>query len=222
MMSRATPSRKPEVYFYTRPLDHLAPRRHHAAMPEKPKAPEVFIRGGGTPTAKSEQLYQDRFQQAEKRRDLSDQERAAASVPIEEGGAQLLSNQFTAHPEIPRAFLLLKFVDRHGQQIVIDGEDSACCADLIVGMNPLRPTELTIVLVCPRCEQQGHKHQQDNQMMIRQSNKWFEFKAGLGPSAFVFQGKRFKSAGMIVQSESFRCYDCGWRARIDNNRVWPD
>ena len=78
------------------------------------------------------------------------------------------------------------------------------------------------MLVCPRCQQRSHKHQQDNQILIRQSNRYFEFVAGKGPAEFLFQGKRFKSAGMITHSEPFSCHDCGWRARIDNNRVWPD
>jgi hypothetical protein len=189
---------------------------------DAPKAPEVFMRGGGTSTAKSEALYEERFQQAEQRRDVSDKEKQLARKPIEHGGAQLLSNQFTRHPEIPKAFIPLTFVDKRGSEIKINGEPVMCCADLIVGLNPTRPEELALVLVCPRCQQSSHKHQQDNQIMIRQSNKWFEFKSGLGPRTFVFEGKTFKSAGMIVQSEAFRCFDCGWRARIDNNRVWPD
>lgn len=185
-------------------------------------APEVFVRGGGTGTAKSEQLYERRFQEAEKRRDVSNKERALSRLPIEEGGAQLLSNQFTRHPEIPKAFIPLVYVDRSGKPIEVNGEPVICCADLIVGVNPARPEELALVLVCPRCQRSSHKHQQDNQIMLRQSNKNFEFKSGMGPATFVFEGKTFRSAGMITHSEAFRCYDCGWRARIDHNRVWPD
>lgn len=177
---------------------------------------------GGTPTAKSEELFERRYQEAEVRRDISAKERAAASIPIEEGGAQLLSNQFTSTPEIPKAFIPLKYVDKRGQQIVIAGVPVMCCADLIIGMDPLLPTELTLILVCPKCSQDSHKRQQDNQIQIRQSNKNFEFVASKGEPTFVFQEKMFRSAGMITQSESFRCPDCDWRARIDNNRVWPD
>ncbi len=186
-------------------------------------APTAFVRGGGaTGTAASEALYERRFQEAEKRRDEADAEKKLASIPIDQGGAQLHTSQLTANPEIPKAFLLLDYVDRKGEPIVVNGEPVRCMADLIIGMNPLNPEELAIVLVCPRCEQTSHKHQQDNQLMLRQSNRRFEFKPGLGPPDFVFQGKRYKSAGQIVASETFTCGDCGWKARIDKNRVWPD
>jgi hypothetical protein len=188
-----------------------------------PAAPEFFIKGGGTATSRSESLYEQRYREAEERRDQSDRDKAMAEEPASPDQASgLLTNQFTRHPEIPKAFILLTYLDRFGQEVVINNETVACCADLIVGLNPVQPSELSLMIVCPRCQQQSHKHQQDNQILIRQSNKYFEFVAGKGPSSFVFQGKRFKSAGMIVQSEKFSCHDCGWTARIDNNRVWPD
>lgn len=184
-------------------------------------APMGFVRGG-TSTARSEKLFHDRFVDGEERRDQAARDRANARVPVEDGGAQLLTNQFTRHPEIPKAFIPLTFVDKRGETIYVNGEPVMCCADLIVGMDPMRPTALALVIVCPRCQQQSHKHQQDNQIIIKQWNKYFEFAAGKGPRTFVFEGKTFNSAGMVVQSEAFRCPDCGWRARIDQNRVWPD
>lgn len=190
---------------------------------EKPAAPDFYIKGGGTPTSASETLYERRFREAEERREQAARDKAAADVPnTPDHASGVLTNQFTRHPKIPKAFILLKYVDRYGQEIVINGEPVACCADLIVGIEPSRPKELALMLVCPRCQQQSHKHQQDNQILIRQSNKHFEFVSGKGPANFVFQGRRFKSAGMITHSEPFVCHDCGWRARIDHNRVWPD
>jgi len=189
----------------------------------EPKAPEFYIKGGGTATSQSEALYERRFQDGEQRRDQAARDQAKVDrPPTPDQASGVLTNQFTRHPEIPKAFLLLKYVDKYGQDVIINGEVVACCADLIVGMNPLNPEELALMIVCPRCQQRSHKHQQDNQILIRQSNKYFEFKSGMGPSTFIFQGKRFKSAGMITQSERFSCHDCGWTARIDNNRVWPD
>lgn len=185
------------------------------------KAPDGFVRGG-TSTARSEKLFHDRFADGERRRDQAAQDRAVANVPVEQGGGQLLSNFFTRHPEIPKAFLPLTFVDKRGETIMMDGEPVMCCADLIVGLDPSRPTELCVIIVCPRCSQLSHKHAQDCQIQLRQSNKNFEFRSSMGPPTFVFQGKTFRSAGMIVQSEAFRCPDCDWRARIDRNRVWPD
>lgn len=188
---------------------------------KKPSKGFSFVKGG-TSTAKSEALYETRFREAEKRRDTADTDRKIAEIPIEKGGGKLFSNQLTAHPDIPKAYVPLKYVDRLGQPVVINGEEVLCLADLIVGMNPDKPTELTLVLVCPRCSQQSHKHEQDNQIMIRQSNKAFGFVAAKGDSTFVFQGNLYRSAGMVEYCEPFQCPDCDWRARIDNNRVWPD
>lgn len=184
-------------------------------------APDVFVRGG-TPTMKSERLYEERFREAEQRRNVADEEKRIGNIPIEQGGGQLRTSQLTQHPEIPKAYLGLKYVDRLGQPIVINGTPVVCCADLIIGMDPDKPLELTIILVCPKCMQGGQKHQQDAQLTIRQSNKRFEFVAAKGDPMFEHDGKMYRSAGVVVQSESFKCSDCGWKARIDNNRVWPD
>lgn len=201
--------------------DEKASTGESTKVESKPSKGFSFVQGG-TSTTKSEALYERRYQEAEERRKQADQDRRDASVPIEEGGAKLLSNQLTAHPEIPKAYVPLKYVDRLGQQVVINGEPVLCLADLIVGMNPSKPTELTLVLVCPRCSQDSHKHQQDNQIMIRQSNKAFEFVAAEGDPTFVFEGVMYRSAGVVKYCEPFQCPDCHWRARIDNNRVWPD
>jgi len=208
---------------------------------EAPKVPEAFVRGG-TSTMKSEALYEQRFQEAEKRRDaqaneegdavrvkgFSDQKKSdlASAEAINEATAKgtgtLFQNQFTRHPEIPKAYILLKYCDSRGEQIKFQGDPVFCQADLIVGMDPLFPEELSLILVCPRCVQHGQKHLQDCQMTIRQRNRNFEFRSGMGPPTFIFQGRTFRSAGMIVESESFRCPDCNWKARISKNMVLPD
>jgi hypothetical protein len=184
-------------------------------------APMGFVKGG-TGTTASEQLYERRYQEAEQRRDEADAEKKVASVPIEKGGGQMHVSQMTQHPEIPKAYIPLTYVNHHGEPIIANGQEVMCQADLIIGMDPTRPMELTLIIVCPRCAKRGHKHLQDCQLTIRQSNKYFEFKAGMGPPTFVHEGKTFKSAGMIVESEPFTCSDCDWRARISKNRVWPD
>jgi predicted RNA-binding Zn-ribbon protein involved in translation (DUF1610 family) len=197
-------------------------------------APLGFVKGG-TATSKSEQLYEQRFQEAEQRRDAQaaeeadavrleaqrDMDAALAQAAVE-GQGVVSANQFTRHPEIPKAYIPLSYVNSKGEPIVIDGQEVLCQADLIVGMDSSRPTELTLIFVCPRCMQQGQKHEQDCQIQMRQSNKHFEFVAGKGPKTFIHMGKTFRSAGMIIESEPFRCPDCGWRARISENRVWPD
>lgn len=205
------------------------------------KAPEAFVRGG-TPTMKSEALYEKRFHEAEQRRDeqaaeegkatrvkgYADKQKAdmamasALQEATDKGTGTLFQNQFTRHPEIPKAYIPLKYYDRNGNHIVFQGEPVICQADLIIGMDPLFPEELSLILVCPRCVQQGQKHLQDCQMTIRQRNRNFEFKASMGPATFVFQGRTYRSAGMVVESEPFKCPDCNWKARISSNRVIPD
>ena len=141
-----------------------------------------FVKGG-TPTAKSEQLYEQRFQEAEARRDgldLSPEEReahqrsvqlraqqdmdAALAAAAATGEGVTATSQFTRHPEIPKAYVPLQYVTSKGEPIVIGGEEVLCQADLIVGMDSSNPTELTLVFVCPRCVQQGQKHEQDCQI----------------------------------------------------------
>lgn len=212
--------------------------------PEPVKTPEAFVRNGTT-TSKSYEYYKRRFHEAEKRRDEQKREEAdavrvkgysdknksdiASAEAINEATAKgtgtLFQNQFTRHPEIPKAYINLKYCDHNGNQVYWEGEAVEGQADLIVGLDPLKPHELSLIIVCPRCVQKGRdtgKHLQEAQITIRQSHVNFEFKPGLGPPTFVFQGRVYRSAGMIVESEKFRCSHDGWTARIVNNRVIPD
>jgi hypothetical protein len=197
----------------------------------------AFVKGG-TGTAASERLYMQRQYEAEQRREEASRERALAAdqqkvdlpgqeapvhMPGHAGGGVMYTSQMTAHPEIPKGYILLQYLSRTGSKTGLE-----CLVDLIVGANPDKPTDLCIVLVCPRCQENSHKFQQDNQLRIFQSNKHFEFVAGKGPETFVFMDPEtgiegvYKSAGMVVASEPFRCGDCGWRARIEMNFVRPD
>jgi len=183
--------------------------------PER-KGPEVFVKGG-TPTMRSERYFEDRFQEAEKRRDDLDMHRKAANVPVERGGAKLLSSQLTANPEVPRAYVLLKFCTPGGMETGLE-----CLSDIIIGADPKSPTSLVMMLVCPGCMSQGQKHMQDCQLRIPQSQKDWQLVVGKGDPQFVFDDECYRSAGMITYCEHFRCVDCGWGARIDNNRVIQD
>lgn len=200
------------------------------------EGPKLAYVKGGQGTGASERLYEQRFQEAEKRRDKAELERLAARdqkqvtlpdgktalLPGEDQGAVMYTSQMTAHPEVPKAYVLLKYLTRSGEPASVNGEAVECLADIIVGANPENPTELCLVIVCPRCSQDSHKHQQDNQLRIFQSNKFFELTPGVGPAIVAFQGQSYRSAGIIRESERFDCPDCGWRARITNNCVRPD
>ena len=181
------------------------------------EAPSLMFVKGGTSTSKNDLLWETRFREAEQRRDEAAFERKVSNVPIESGGAKLYTSQLTSNPEIPRAYILLKYVSPAGQDTGLE-----CLADLIVGMDELRPTELTLIIVCPGCMSRGDKHMQDCQLQIRQSNKSFVLTPGKGDPTFVYEGQVFKSAGLITDMESFSCPDCGFRARVDKNCLRPD
>jgi len=200
------------------------------------EAPMVGYVKGGTGTSKSEQLFEQRYQDAETRRDVADAEARVSAdaqkvrvpaldgepehdvlMPGHQGGAVMYSSKLTAHPEVPEAYLLLKYLSRSGSETGIE-----CKSEIIIGANPDDPLDLCLVLVCPRCQGNSHKHQQDNQLRIFQSNRYFELVAGMGPPEFMFEGQMYKSAGVITESEVFSCADCTWRARIENNCVRPD
>jgi len=175
-------------------------------------APMGFIRGVGTPTSPSERHYHELFEDAEVRRDEADRDLRDA----QKGDGRLYVNQMTGHPEIPKAYVLLKYLTRGGEET-----NYACLADIIIGINPERPDEIALQLVCPRCAE-GQKHLQDCQMMIRQSRKHLKLVPAKGSPTFEFEGEIYNSAGMITESERCKCPECGWAFRIDHNRVWPD
>jgi len=199
-------------------------------------APEAFVKGG-TRTAKSEALFEQRFQEGEVRRDEADAQRklsagqqqvdnpeddkASILMPGAPGGAVQYTSQFTENPEIPKSYLCITYM--------VEGFfGERCLADLIKGVDPSNPDELTVIIVCPGCQKDSHKHQQDNQLRIRQSNKAFEFRPGMGPRRFMFQDATsglelpYANAGMIIESEPFSCPDCHSRYRIINNTLLED
>lgn len=198
--------------------------------------PQLAYVKGGTSTSASERLYEQRYQEAEARRDVAEEDKRRAKgqkkVQLEgegavhlpgspDGGVQY-TNQFTENSEVPQGYLHFTYHDAKLNQV---GEGYA---DLLMGTNPDDPRELMIVLVCRWCQESTHKHQQDNQMRISQSNKYFEFRPGAGPPMFELRdddsglSQVYRSAGIVVESEPFTCPDCGTRMRIDMNRVIRD
>jgi uncharacterized protein YbaR (Trm112 family) len=206
-------------------------------MADTNKGPEIIVKGG-TGTSGSEKLYEERHHDAEQRRDVAAREKALSAnqqklempdgdgellMPGSTDGAVQYSSQFTEHPEIPKAYILIHIANRAG---ALTGEQ--CLADLIQGLNPDDPRDLTLIIVCPYCQEHSHKKQQDNQLRIRQSNKNFEFQEGVGPPIIEYPDPdsglwlRYPSAGVIVESEAFSCHDCGTRYRIERNVLRPD
>jgi hypothetical protein len=174
---------------------------------------QSFVKGG-THTSQSERLYQERFQDAEKRRDQSDRDKKLASIPVELGGAKLSSHTFTENPDVPKAYVLLRYANRAGAPVA-PGE---CLADVIIE-NWEKPNDLTIIFVCPGCYTDHHKSAGDCQLKMRMSNRWWNLRPKYGETRWTDpdgQVRIYKLAGDVVESEPFTCPDCGYRGRIAN------
>ena len=173
---------------------------------------------GATPTEASERLYEERFRDGEQRRRQDAIDKQIASIPVEQGGGQLYSHQFTQNPEIPQAYLLLHYVDRAGNRMY----PFECLADVWI-LDWDRPEDLTLGIMCPLCWRGGVKHAQDCQLKIRMSNRGWHLEPAVGRPTFVFDDgygpRTYTSAGIIRESEVFGCADCNWRARIVNNVI---
>jgi hypothetical protein len=173
---------------------------------------------GATPTEASERLYEQRYREGESRRRQDDIDRALASTPVEKGGGKMFSHQLTENPDVPKAYLLLHYVDRGGNRM-FPGE---CLADVLIE-DWDNPSDLTLGLMCPICWRSGVKHAQDCQLKLKMSNRGWHLETGAGKPMFVFDDgygpKQYRSAGVIRESEVFSCADCSWRARIVNNQI---
>ncbi len=185
---------------------------------------DSFVRGGTSSSADDKRVAELKFD-AQQRRAVSDREKALARIPIESGGSQLYSNQLTEHPEIEQSYLELHFVNSRGEPLYDHGEPSRCLADVVLLTND----EMAIIIACPSCFAK-RKPLDQCQIKIRQTNKNFELDTSKAGSAIYWiDGYRsdgskiikvYRSAGVVRESEKFRC-DCGWAARIVKNQIFP-
>lgn len=188
---------------------------------------DMFVRGG-THTSGHDRMMAERVADAERRRDVAAKERQLAAVPIEDGGAQMFTNNMALNPQAEAASVLLKYCTPRGEVKHANGDEIYCVAEVLM----MGGGDLAVQLVCLRCKERG-VHQGECQLLVRQSNrKWhldtrgwdgssasFPHKAG---QPFMFDGKPYRSAGVICDSERFSCPNCSWSARIDGNRVIPE
>jgi len=188
---------------------------------------EGFVRGG-THTSKHDADVAAQREDADHRRAVSDKERQIASVPIEHGGGMLATHKLTDSPGVEPLHVLLKYLTPRGEDVYHKGKELQGLADIVV----VGPEELCLQIVCLGCKDSG-RHQESCQLTIRTSNKrwhldrtqWdgqsmtFPHRQG---QPFTYEGKVYISAGVVMESEKFRCPDCNWTARIDRNCVWPD
>jgi hypothetical protein len=177
----------------------------------------MFVKGGTTSMA-HDRMVAEQEADAERRRSVQDAERQAASLPIEDGGGKLYSNNLSGNAGVSPK-VLLRYLTQGGEERYESGDRLECLADIMVGLDPLKPAELTLILVCPRCKTQ--KPQGQCQIQVRQSNRRWELDPRTQGEPILFEGSVYVSAGMVMESERFSCPDCGWAARIDKNRVRP-
>lgn len=188
------------------------------------KAPEVFVRGGGTHTTEHDKLFARLHADAERRRAQDDYERAISTpgeksrVPVQDGGAVRYSNYLTECTDIEEAHVLLRYLTPGGEQAFGPGGAIHCVADIKVGDDP---TNMMLVFFCQRCLERG-SHAEECIIHVSQKHRHWELSLkGMG-STFEFDGRLYKSAGTVMDSDLLRCNRCGWAVHIDNNCVRPE
>lgn len=182
---------------------------------------EAFVRGQRSRPAAHERMLAEEHADAERRRDIAAQERAAARKPIAQGGAMLYQNKFQESPDASESFFDLAYVDRSGDPIVRNGEPVKGLADVTV----LPDGSVQFHLVCPKCMEEG-LHQDRAQMRVNSRNRKFEVDfSGAGTLIMFNDGfgmKPYRSAGVIRETERLVCSQCGWACRIVKNVVRPE
>lgn len=182
---------------------------------------DVFVRGGTT-TSAHDRAEAELTASAEARRAQADAERRSAA----QGQGKLFGG-----PLVPdageQAYVELFYLTAKGEQRYEFGEPMRCLADVVL----VGPNELCVVLVCPACKERGVPLDRC-QMRVRQSNRAWEFSSKRQGDAIAWvegvdaHGKKivklYRSAGTVVESEKFSCAQCGWAARIADNKVRPE
>jgi hypothetical protein len=194
---------------------------------------DAFVKGGTTSFAHDMNEKALRHDEAERRAGYDADMHLMSSTPPELGAGKVFTHRLTETPQIPVGSILLRYLNRNGNQVHHpSGEPMICQADLvIVGEFDDGMPERAITLVCPRCIENGVAEDRA-QITVRQSNKKFYLDTRTAGTWEIFKGYdahgkkspavSFPSAGLIVDCEKFSCSLCGWTARIDRNRVWPD
>jgi hypothetical protein len=179
------------------------------------RAPEGFVRGGTTSFG-HDMLLQKSIAEADARRAEADEERGYVK-----DGAKVYTNKFSRHGEAPQAYVLLDYMTDRGEPLYDHGVPVQCLADIQM-LDPLDPSNLTLTIVCPSCIARGPKgSQQFSQLTIQQKNRGWHLDTRTTGELIMFEGRPYRSAGTVMDSEKIRCPDCGWTARIDKNKVRP-
>jgi hypothetical protein len=188
---------------------------------------DMFVRGSRTTTTAHDNEQARITYESELRRDQAAAEKRIASIPIEQGGGVMHGGPLMPE-DGEQGYVELFYLTAKGEQRYEFGEPTRCVGDVML----VGDGELCFILVCPSCKERGVPMDRC-QMRVRQSNRKWEFSAkragdmipwveGNDPVTGQKLVKMYKSAGTIVESERFKCDQCGWAARIYDNKVRPD
>lgn len=175
--------------------------------------PEGIVYRGTTTWGHDQQIARETHE-AEERRRAADWEKQRVAMD----GAKVWTNKLSEHGQIPKAYVLLAYLTRAGEALYDHAEPVMCLADVVI-IDPSKPEDLTLILVCPDCK--TRLPQDHCQIQIRQSNRRWHLDVSTAGELIMFEGTAYRSAGSVMDSERFKCSQCGWQARIDKNRVWP-
>jgi len=158
---------------------------------------------------------------AEKRRDVAAEERAAAKVPIAQGGGMMYENRFQDSNESAASYFELRYVDRRGGPRYLQGQELGGLADV----QALPDGSVQVLLICPRCKEEGLPLGQCS-MTVNTRNKKIDIDFSTAGEMILFDDgfgmRAYRSAGTIRETDRFDCYQCNAGYRIVKNRVLPE
>lgn len=170
----------------------------------------MFMRGGTTSWAHDQELAKHKADVAE-RRAKQDKDMEIASTPLEQGGGAMFTNYLTENANMDKAYVHLQYLSKNLRNV-----DFECLGDVTM----MEDNELALILICPVCAQKvgldlAH-------LTIRQSHKKWELDTRKAGELIIFDGQPYRSAGRIRECQRFRCSQCDWAGKIDDNKVYPD
>jgi hypothetical protein len=184
---------------------------------------DTFVKYGTSTSAHDKMMAEAEADSKRRRAEADAEKRAAKEHGLAAGNpnsiASQYNHQFTPHNHIGKAYVPLKYVTRSGREVTHEGR-----ADIVQVQDPAFPNELMLLLFCPPCIEKAGLPPAHAIIQIRQSNRRWELDLRGAGELIVDpeDGLAYRSAGTIRDMERFTCPRCSWKARIDDNKVWPD
>ena len=180
----------------------------------------IGIVKGGTTSAAYDREMEARKQDAERRRAHQDQVRSIGTTHKHVDDLARLGSTQLVGTDSPR--LVLHYMNADGS-IRQD-----CKAELTMVPKRDDPTKLEMMfaMVCPRCVERGVA-QGESQMMIRESHRKFHVDERTKGQVVMLEyawglRERVIIAGTVSVDDEVKCdnYNCTFKCRIDQSKVW--